>query len=58
MWRNLNTLFPAVYERIEFAILAPGIEVAPNCTQSDLLSVSAQGPEIKEEEWLPGLDSN
>src|SRR5882762_3486602 len=39
MWRILNTLFRADYERIEFTILAPRIEVAPNCTQSELTNI-------------------
>jgi hypothetical protein len=33
-------------------------EVAANCTQTTLMSTSAYGNETKEEEWLPGLDSN
>jgi G:T/U-mismatch repair DNA glycosylase len=41
MWRILSTLFLADYEKIEFTILAPSKEVAPNRTQSELLSASA-----------------
>jgi hypothetical protein len=39
---------------IGFELPTENLEVAPNCTQSELLSTF----EIKEEEWLPGQDSN
>lgn len=40
---------------IGFELPDEKLEVAPNCTQSELLSPFDQGTGIKEEEWLPEL---
>ena len=49
-----------VAEHVGLGFDLPGEKpaVAPNCTQTELSSTLASGNETKEEEWLPGLDSN
>src|SRR5208337_824575 len=53
MWRILNTLFPTVCLR-EDRIYNSGAKNR-SCTQGELLSASAYGTEIKEEDWLSDL---
>ena len=54
----LTAVFVDVYRSEEFGISRSEIDVAPNCSQTEVFSTSAEDLEIKGEEWLPGLDSN